>query len=103
MTYSNRHTHTAPLFKSLKILNIDSINYLTTAQFIYKVLNKMTITEINYEFASNIHDINIRNQLSLRPPRINSEQRRHSLAYHGCIIWNGLNNEIKTSLNNIIF
>ena len=103
MTYSNRHTHTAPLSKSLKILNIDNINYLTTSQFVYKALNNITATEIKFEFASNIHNMNIRDQLRLRTPRFKYEPRRHSLAYHGCIVWNELNNDIKTSLNLFVF
>ena len=96
ITFSSKYTHTAPLFSSLNILNLYQTNKLTCAIFVFKTLNNLIDSNIEFNFSANVHNINLRDPLRLRPPQALTSRRQRSIAYHGCRVWNDLPLEIRT-------
>ena len=45
---------------------------------------------IVFETVAQHHNYPVRNQTDLRPPQCNREDKRRSIVYNGCIIWNSL-------------
>ena len=60
ITFSRKYTHTAPLFQSLNILNIKQTTFLFASLFVFKVLNNIVFSNIGFDFAANIHNINLK-------------------------------------------
>ena len=96
ITFCNRRAHTAELFQLLNILNIHKVNRQCTALFVFKSLNNLVYTTIKYEFASDIHNISLRDPLRLRPPFATTLQRQRSVLCHGCTVWNALPLEVRS-------
>ena len=103
ITFSTRYTHTGPLFQTLRILNIDQINFLCCALFMYKKLNGLIFSEITFNMVSDVHNVYLRDTLRLRLPRCSAEQRRRSVGYRGCQVWNEIPLNIRSTVNIINF
>ena len=101
MNFCNRRAHTAELFQALNILNIHKINKQCTALFVFKSLNNLIFTTIEYKFVSDIHNINLRDTLRLRPPSVGTLRSQRSALYHGCTVWNDLPLEVRL-INSIV-
>ena len=89
MTNSDYYEHTAPIFKSLKILKLSDISKLSIAVYMYKKIKS------NPNLIQAHHDYPTSNQYSLRVPRHRLTLFQHSLLYKGPKDWNDIPASIK--------
>ena len=89
--------HTAPLFKSTKILTLNQMHTLNCAKFIYNCYNSSTYINFKYRLIQNsqIHHHNTRNRADLRPPFARLQISLNSFMIKGITIWNKLPDNIK--------
>ena len=97
VTKSDFIAHTAPLFKQMKILDLEGIKKLSLASYFYK--NR----EINIPPLLANHGYQTRHRDRLRPPQHRHTLYHNSFMYQAPTIWNDVNNEIKNSPNIRIF
>ena len=103
ITFSRKYTHTSPLFTQLNLLKLQDINILSNSIFVYKIINNIIFTVVNYTFAYNIHRIVLRDHLHLRVPFGRSTQYQQSVVCRSCRVWNDLPINIRMSPNLIVF
>ena len=89
--------HTAPLFKSTKILTLNQMHTLNCAKFIYNCYNSNTYINFKDRLIQNsqIHHYNTRNREDLRPPYARLQISLNSFMIKGITIWNKLPDNIK--------
>ena len=95
---SNYLEHTAPLFKSLKLLTVYNVYDLSCILFMYKCLSCMYAPELRMRIKKNseCHDHNTRNRNLFRNTdivRLKICQR--SFLNHGINLWNSLTPDIR--------
>ena len=95
---SNYLDHTAPLFKSLKLLTVYDVYKLNCILFIYKCLKCNYVSELRTRIQRNsdYHEYNTRNRNLFRNTnimRLNICQR--SFLNNGINLWNVLDSDIK--------
>ena len=88
--------------QSLKILSVYDRLFLRKAKFMFKVYNGLTPSYISENFTlrneTNM-SVNLRSSASgcFIPPLPKKECFKHSMRYSGCLIWNCLPNNVKSS------
>ena len=91
-----RRTESTALFNQLKFLKLKDIFTLSTSLFVYKTLNNLIDSPINY----NIREAgayNLRNRPHLQIPNHSSKQSERFLHIKGAKIWNDLPESIQRS------
>ena len=96
------YQHTQPLFKELKVLKLNDIHKLEVLKFVHNQINTLNPV-IRYQQVSATHDRQIRNRANLRPDKPLSDISKRFLAYNGCILWNDLPANLKSSNNTTTF
>jgi len=100
ITFKDSHTHSAPLFKSLNILNIQDIYKVETLKFVHDCLNRSNPPQFHYYF---IYSTSNYNTASSRDNRLHTPQIRtstyglDSLKYNGAVLWNNVPLYIRNS------
>ena len=92
----NRTDHSAPLFKVLNILNFSDLCYYNTLLFVYKSLNNLVHSPVQYQRRI-IAAYNIRNPPELYVPFYYSQQSKMFVSARGASLWNELMPEIRNS------
>ena len=94
----SRLTSTAPLFQSMKILNIHQIYNLQILVFMLKYKKSLfpTLFSTLFTKTTDIHCYATRQVNNYYPPRCKTETAKTSLRYAGTFLWNNLPPEIKT-------
>ena len=95
---SNYLDHTAPLFKSMKLLTVSNIFELNCILFIYKCLNCNYVPELRVRILRNsgYHDYNTRNRNLFRNTNIvRLKICQRSFLNYGINQWNTLAPDIK--------
>ena len=87
-----------PLFRELKVLKLIDINKLNTAIFVYKSLNNVIRSPINFQYR-NGNAYNLRNQQNLDIPLHHSRQTELFIEVRGARLWNDIPIEIKLKPN----
>ena len=89
--------HTEPLFKELKLLNVDKIYKYNCAKFIYCISNNIKYAEFRDRLTQNksFHNYNTRAKNLLRKPFVRLHQFTDSFLPNGMEVWNSLPEEIK--------
>src|ERR1700733_11428786 len=98
---SSYYAHTQPMFLKLKLLILDKLTSYQTCLFIYKSLNNLLPLEFTkmFNYVSDFHSYNTRNQLSLRSEFARTNYRRFSIFCHGPNVWNKLPPDLTLSIN----
>ena len=91
----NRWAPSNPLFKQLRILNLTDLNKLNTAIFVYKSINNLISSPINYQFRF-VNRYDLRNQNTMHIPFHRSRQTELFVHIRGARLWN----EIPLSIRN---
>ena len=99
---------TTEAMKSLNIMSFYDRLFLRKAKFMFKVYHNMTPTYINENFnlRSNLNtSVNLRsmNVGCFIPPKPHTECFKQSMRYSGCLIWNCLPDDVKSSDTQEIF
>lgn len=99
VTFSNRLTHTKPIFKKLSILTVFDINKQQTAIFMYKCINNLLPTKFFnlFDRNSNIHDHSTRQCDDIHILRHSLNIRRYSVKIFGPKLWNSIPPTIRLS------
>ena len=100
---SNSHylEHTAPLFKSLKLLNIYQIFKYNCLLLVHKCTNDNYFPEFKKKLQSSIHSYETRNNNQLRVPLEKLKLCQKSYKYISIKLWNDVNEDIR-NINFII-
>ena len=91
-----RDAPSSPLFKKLKVLQLADIIHLTTAIFVYKSINNLIDSPIQFRRQQN-RVYNLRRVNELEIPFARSDQSKRFLHIRGSTIWNNLEPEIRSS------
>ena len=88
--------------KSLKIMSIYDRIHLRKAKFMFKVYNNIVPTYISESFTqrNNVNtSINLRSSSAgcFIPPKPRTEYFKNSMRYSGCLVWNGLPEDVKSA------
>ena len=83
-------THTDPLYKDLKILNIDQIRDYSIALFIYKLSHHMlpSMFENMFIYTSDVHDYYTRQADLLYIQYAPTKRSQRTIKYYGTKLWN---------------
>ena len=99
ITFSSFRQSAKPLFKQLKILNIESMSKLELAKIMHGCNNGQIPVRIEQIFtkSSKVHQYNTRQTINdgFFIPRIYSQSGKKSLQYRGCKLWNSIPSKIK--------
>ena len=90
ITFSNKMTHSAPLFQSLGILSLESMYILSVLLFVFKFHHRILppVVDELFQFNSSIHSVNTRQRSLLHVPIIRSKYTKQSIRSRGVHIWN---------------
>ena len=91
-----RDTPSNPLFKELKLLKINEIIKLNTAVFVFKVLNNLTASSIQFQARLN-GPYNLRNTPPLDVPFARHTQSQMFISIRGAVLWNSLPSNIRSA------
>ena len=95
--------HTAPLFKTLKLLNVFDIHKYQVGAFMYMCVNKLLPAKFCnfYTTINDIHSYNTRTSENLFRYLATSNTIQRTLKYSGPLLWNSLSNKLRqcSSLN----
>ena len=99
ITFSSFRQSAKPLFKQLKILNIESMSKLELAKIMHGCNNGQIPVRIEQIFtkSSKVHQYNTRQTINdgFFIPRIYSQSGKKSLQYRGSKLWNSIPSKIK--------
>jgi hypothetical protein len=99
ITYSKWNSHSAPIFKLIRVLNVYDINKIQMGCFVYKFFNGLLPSLFDNYFVTNcsIHSYNTRysNNLHLYLPRCRTETRANSIRILGVKLWNSIDLAIR--------
>ena len=104
VTFSEPRTPSAPLFKKLKVLNIEQICSYQTGIFMYKYCKDLLpqVFDNMFSFNNSIHSHFTRQSDLLHHFPIKTNVARFSVMYHGSTIWNSIPQYLK-ELNFLTF
>ena len=102
MMKKRRLEPSTPLFKRLRILKLPEIIKLNTAIFVFKSVNNLIPSPINYEFRVQRH-YNLRRGTQLNIPFARSKQTQRFLHIRGAHLWNELPQELRENRTLISF
>ena len=90
-------THTDPLYKDLKILNIDQIRDYSIALFMYKLSHHMLpfMLENMFIYTSDVHDYYTRQADLLYIQYAPTKRSQRTIKYYGTKLWNIINGIIQ--------
>ena len=93
---ANFRDHTAPLFKSLKLLPFNDIFTASVAKLMFKIMKNLTPGFFRDMFVlnANIHHHNTRQSHELHIPRARTNIGKQSFRHTGVMIWNKIINQI---------
>ena len=97
--------HTAPLFKSMQLLNIlDNVSF-NVVLFMHKFVHQRLPKVFNAFFKkhSDVHGLNTRGKDKFYLPKLNSSFLQRSIKYQGVVEWNKLNSDLQNINNCTIF
>ena len=97
-----RNEHTTPLFRQLKILKLDDILKMCSLQFVYKTLNHIVYSPINFTIRE-IGAYNIRNPQPLVVPFCRTHHSSRFIHVRGANLWNELPDLIRNSISAYAF
>ena len=85
-------THTAPLFKESRILNLEQINKFLVGQMMYKFQRGEIprVFDNFFTFNRDIHQHYTRIMNNIHIPKVKTELRKRSLAFWGAKLWNSI-------------
>ena len=86
--------HTLPIFKELNILTFPDICKLVTSSFVFKTLNSLLVSPIQFHHRQNPH-YNLRNLTELVIPPHRSAQTKLFIHIRGAELWNSLPNNVR--------
>jgi hypothetical protein len=88
--------HSKHLYLSLGILPFESINKLQIGLFMYKVHMHLVPESFDSWFYTNskVHDHHTRASKKYHQHSMRTNIRKHSIRYHGPVLWNALPNEL---------
>ena len=92
----NRTVHSSPLFKQLKIVKLNDLCNLSTCVFVYKSLNNLLHSPIQFVFR-NLVGYNLRNPPELLIPFNASRQSFMFIHNRGSTLWNELPQDIRNA------
>lgn len=97
VTYSDRCSHSRPLFKKLDMLPVFSINDLQVGCFMYSAVNKLLPESFNTMFTPNstYHSHNTRKRNAIHQQQYRLNISKFSIRIHGPIMWNSLPPEVQ--------
>ena len=89
---SQKFDHTAPLFRSLKILRLEKIHFLKVALIMFKVFHKLTPLVFHDLFTRNtdVHSYNTRQRAYFHVPISKTHYMSRAISVKGVHIWNKL-------------
>ena len=91
-------THSQPLFKELKILNISDIYIYNIGLFMYKYINQMSPPIFDmFVLNSDIHSYGTRNSNMFHIPACPTNRSQKTLKYTGAKCWNSISSGISTN------
>ena len=98
ITNSSYDAHTAPLFYSYSLLNLDNIHFLQVGIFMFSVNTKTISKTFQDMFCKNseIHYYPTRQASDYRIQFCRTNIKKFSISTHGPQIWNSLPNELKS-------
>ena len=102
-TYSHYLEHTAPIFRSLELLNVYQTFKLNCLLLVHKCTQNNYFLEFKRKLqkSSSIHSYKTRNNNLLRPPLEKLKRCQKSYLYVSIILWNTINDDIR-NINTII-
>jgi hypothetical protein len=97
ITNSAFRQHSAPLFKSLNLLNINSLHTFSCVNYIYKTLflNANHALKLSLDRCNRTHYHHTRNKYLFDIPRVKLNLCKHSMQIKGPSLWNSLPSELK--------
>ena len=98
ITFSDRRSHSLPLFKNLEILPVSSINDLQVGCFMYSAHHKLLPAYFNSLFVPNttLHTHFTRSCNAVHQKQYRLNISKFSIRIHGPIVWNSLPRELQT-------
>ena len=104
-TNSHWLSHSPPLFKKLNTLNVYDIHKLLKGLFMYNYsCNNLPCNFDNYFiFNRTVHDYPTRSSNMYRSCIYKSDLARNTIKYQGPLLWNAIDNTIKTAKSHYIF
>ena len=92
ITFSDRRSHSLPLFKNLDILPVYSINDLQVGCFMYSALHNLLPEYFNSMFAPNstVHTHYTRSSNAVHCQQYRLNISKFSIRIHGSKLWNSL-------------
>ena len=98
-------THSAPLFKSMRILRLHDINTVQVACFVYGIIHNTLPAIFHNYFVTNrfIHDHFTRHNEDIHILRCNTNVRAFCIKIYGAKIWNSVPLNIKSAPSINIF
>ena len=94
----NRWSPSAPLFRELKALTLLDINKVNTLVFVYKSLNNVIRSPIDFQYRI-INEYNLRNNQSLVIPLHHTKQTELFVHVRGSRLWNEIPIELRLKPN----
>ena len=98
ITKTNRRAPSSILFQQLKILKFEDVIKLNTAQFVYKSLNRLIPSPVNFQNRI-VNEYNLRTQNLIDIPPYQSRQTELFIHVRGAKLWNDLPLEIRRKAN----
>ena len=97
ITKSKFDTHTEPIFKQNKLLNINNIFKLQAGLFMFSLHNRVLSEQFQSLFQTNssIHSYQTRQAKHYRIPYIRTNIRKFTIVYQGPKFWNSLPIQLK--------
>ena len=92
LTNAHYYSHTAPLFKQLRLLDIYNINSYYTARFMYSYHHQLHPPSFLNLFVTNsqVHNYNTRSQANYRSHPCRTNIKQFTILYQGPKLWNTL-------------
>ena len=94
----NRWSPSAPLFRELKALTLLDINKVNTLVFVYKSLNNVIRSPIDFQYRI-INEYNLRNNQPLVIPLHHTKQTELFVHVRGSRLWNEIPIELRLKPN----
>ena len=98
---TDRYSHTAPLFKMLKILKFEDLVFVRIAITMYKAYNGQLPANVQckFEFNRNITNYNLRNKCNFKTNYSRTCKKSRCLSVYGIKVFNELPTDIKDAVN----
>ena len=99
--FASYTAHTEPIFRRLKILNLEKLYKLETAKFMFEINQENNSNFLQNEFVKTkkLHSHNTRQStdLGFSLPSISTNFKKNFLTFDGVKLWNSLPMELKNT------